>query len=97
MLGWMFIKKIILFIYIFFPFILGIGLFSLGIINLFSSLCLFLGGYILLKNTLDYRVVRKNKKIINENRGVSVIKKDDNLEVKKIRIKKRERIRIRKK
>lgn len=54
-------KFILKYIFIYIPFLLGIGLFSFEIINLFSSLLLFLGGYIALKNTLDYRMVRKNK------------------------------------
>ena len=48
------------FIIIYLPFILGIGMFSFGYINLFSSLLLFLGGYVSIKNTLDYRRLKKN-------------------------------------
>ena len=42
------------------PFVVGIGLFSFGIFNLFSSLLLFAGGYLAIKNTFDYRKVKKN-------------------------------------
>ena len=54
-------KKILLkYIIMYIPFILGIVLFSLDSINLISSLLVFLGGYIAIKNTFDYRIVRKN-------------------------------------
>lgn len=53
-------KLIFKYVLLYVPFILGLGLFSFGILNLFSSLLLFLGGYIAIKNTFDYRKVRKN-------------------------------------
>ena len=59
-------KKIVLkYILMYIPFIVGIMLYSFNIYNLFSSLLLFVGGYIALKNTLDYR--RVNKNIVKEN------------------------------
>lgn len=90
------IKKILLIIYIFVPFILGIILFSFGVINIFSSLCLFLGGYILLKNILDYRMVRKNREFIISNAKSSTLDKGDVIFCKS-KTRKRERIRVRKK
>ena len=51
------------------PFVLGIVLFSFGIYNVFSSLLLFVGGYVAVKNTFDYRKIRKNAenvKIVND-------------------------------
>ena len=58
-------RKNILLKYVFLgiPLVLGILLFSFEIINLFSSLLLFLGGYVFVKNALDYRKVRKNTSI----------------------------------
>lgn len=54
-------KKIVLkYIIIYVPVVVGLFLFSSGVVNLFSSLLLFLGGYVAIKNTLDYRIVRKN-------------------------------------
>lgn len=53
-------KLIFKYVLLYIPFVIGIGLFSFGIFNLFSSLLLFLGGYIAIKNTVDYRKVRKN-------------------------------------
>jgi len=52
--------------------VVGIVLFSSGVVNLFSSLLLFLGGYVAIKNTIDYRLVRKNingVKLKNEEDG----------------------------
>ena len=54
-------KKIVLkYIIIYVPVVVGLFLFSSRVVNLFSSLLLFLGGYVAIKNTLDYRIVRKN-------------------------------------
>ena len=77
------LKKILIkYILFFLPVIFGIILFSNRIVNLFSSLLLFLGGYIAIKNTFDYRKLRKNisnvKKdfvLINKNTD-----KEDNIE-----------------
>ena len=88
-------KKIFRYIIIFIPFLLGIILFLFNIINLFSSLCLFLGGYIFCKNTLDYRVVNKNKKYFNNN--INYKKEDNNIHVSCIKVRNRERVRVRKK
>ena len=90
------IRKLLLIMYICVPFLLGIVLFSFGIVNLFSSLCLFLGGYIFVKNTLDYRVVRKNREFVKRDN----IKKEDKRDVVgavRTKGRKRERIRVRKK
>ena len=74
-------RKNILFKYVFLgiPLVSGILLFSFGIINLFSSLLLFLGGYVFVKNALDYRKVRKNT-------GVNLTKKE--IEPIKVNVKK---------
>lgn len=53
---------IVIFKYV--PFITGIILCSVSIINLFSLLLLFVGGYIAIKNTFDYRKVRKNMNMV---------------------------------
>ena len=59
-------KKIILkYTLIYIPFIVGVGLYSNNIYNLPSSLLFFAGGYIALKNTVDYRRVEKNINKIN--------------------------------
>lgn len=70
-------------IIIYLPFLLGIGMFSFGYINLFSSLLLFLGGYISIKNTVDYRKIKRNinniqKRIEKEPIAVKVKKIDNN-------------------
>ena len=59
----MYKKIIIKYIFMYIPMIVGIILFSNGIINLFSSLLLFVGGYISIKNTFDYRIVRRNTRV----------------------------------
>ena len=59
-------KLIVKYVFLYLPFFVGIFMFSFGIVNIFSSLFLFLGGYIAIKNTFDYRMVRKN--IDNTNR-----------------------------
>ena len=54
-------KNLILkYILISLPFTLGITLYSFGIYNIFSSLLVFLGGYLSIKNTFDYRKLNKN-------------------------------------
>lgn len=53
-------KLLIKYILMYFPAVIGAVLFSNGVVNLFSSLLLFFGGYIAIKNTLDYRLVKKN-------------------------------------
>ena len=70
-------KRLLYFILKFVPFIIGIILFKLGIINLISSLLLFVGGYISIKNIFDYRVLRKNIDSILDNKYV-IEKKEDN-------------------
>ena len=52
----------------FIPFIIGIILYGFGIVNLLSSLLLFVGGYVAVKNTLDYRKVKKNINMIYPDR-----------------------------
>jgi hypothetical protein len=89
------IRKILLVMYMCVPFILGVLLFYSGIVNIFSSLCLFLGGYILLKNTLDYRVVKRNKEFVKRD---NVRKKDYSVETKScVKSRKRDIVRVRKK
>ena len=75
-------QMLIKFIIIYLPFLFGIGMFSLGYINLFSSLLLFLGGYVSIKNTLDYRKLKKNinniQKKIDKKPIVVDVRKVDN-------------------
>ena len=42
------------------PFICGILLYMNGIFNIVSSLLFFIGGYVLIKNLCDYRIIRRN-------------------------------------
>ena len=67
-----FVKYLMMYI----PFVLGGVLFSMGVTNLFSSLLLFVGGYIAIKNTLDYRLVKRN---ISKLKKESVVRLDENL------------------
>lgn len=55
-------KKKLLFKYIclYLPFIVGSVMYSVGNISVFSSLLFFCGGYVAIKNTFDYRRVKKN-------------------------------------
>lgn len=53
-------KVIIKYLMMYIPFIVGAVLIYSGWVNLLSSLLLFGGGYIAIKNTLDYRLLRKN-------------------------------------
>ena len=79
---------------IYFPFFLGIVLNILNIINLFSVLCLFCGGYIAIKNTFDYRTVKKNNNYVNNK---TYYKRNDDVAFRSIKPRKRERVRVRKK
>jgi len=56
----MYLKLFIKYLLMYLPVIFGVILYVSGVVNLFSSLLLFLGGYIAIKNTLDYRLVKKN-------------------------------------
>ena len=87
-------KKIFRYMIIYVPFLLGIILFSFNVVNLFSSFCLCIGGYVAIKNTFDYRLVRKNREYANEKR---YYKNSKEVIVRKIKPRKRERVRIRKK
>ena len=61
------LKLFLRYLILYLPFVLGIICYSYGNINLVSSLLLlFLGGYVSLKNTFDYRMVRRNVKKIND-------------------------------
>lgn len=42
------------------PFICGLFLYGIGSYDIVSSLLFFCGGYLLIKNVFDYRMVRKN-------------------------------------
>ena len=53
-------NKTIKYILLYLPFITGTVLYSFKIYNLFSSLLFFIGGYVILKNTFNYRKI-KNK------------------------------------
>ena len=92
-------KKILLkYIIIYVPFILGIVLFSLNIVNLISSLLLFLGGYIAIKNTLDYRIVKKNinkYKIENNKENKNYLDNREVMDISKVKKRKRN-IKVRK-
>ncbi|MBQ2873413.1 MAG: hypothetical protein IJE89_05390 [Bacilli bacterium] len=68
-------KKYLLIKYIllYLPFVVGVGLYSFGIYNLASSLLLFIGGYISIKNTFDYRKVNKNINSINSNNDIKKV------------------------
>lgn len=58
-------KKILFkYILIFLPFVTGVLLFSFGIVNIFSALLFFVGGYIAMKNSLDYRKIKKNNDVL---------------------------------
>ena len=74
-------KKILLkYILMYIPFVVGIMLYSFNIYNLFSSLLLFLGGYVALKNTLDYRKINKNinsVKEFNDDIGRNIVSDND--------------------
>ena len=71
------LKKIILkYLMMYLPFVLGGVLFSVGSINLFSSLLFFVGGYIAIKNTLDFRLVKRNIDKLKEESSVGL---DENL------------------
>ena len=67
-----FVKYLMMYI----PFVSGGVLFSMGVTKLFSSLLLFVGGYIAIKNTLDYRLVKRN---ISKLKKESVVRLDENL------------------
>ena len=59
-------KLLYRYILIYIPMVVGGVLYCLNSINIVSSLLLFLGGYIAIKNTFDYRMVKKNvKKVSN--------------------------------
>ena len=90
-------KKLLLrYILLYLPFLLGIVMFSFNIVNLFSSLLLFLGGYIAIKNTFDYRMIRKNVKNSKVENNINLEKND--IEVSSPMVKRRrgyERVRKR--
>jgi hypothetical protein len=85
--GKMKLKILLKYILLYIPFILGIVLLSIGGIDFLSFLLLIVGGYIAIKNTFDYRLVRKHiKKIKINNEKINQsneIKNEDN-KVKKI-------------
>ena len=53
-------KRLIKYILLFLPFIIGSVCFGLGIYNLFSSLLFFCGLYIGLKNVFNYRKINND-------------------------------------
>ena len=72
-------KKILLkYLFMYLSFILGLILYSVGVMNIFSTLLVFVGGYISIKNTFDYRLVKRN---INNNDN-SKINIDNNYDLK---------------
>ena len=68
--GVIWLKIIIKYLMMYMAFILGIVLFIVGITNLFSSLLLFVGGYLSLKNTLDYRLIKRNINKLKMDNGI---------------------------
>ena len=71
-------KLVVRYLLLFLPFIIGSICFSLGIYNLFSSILFFVGGYIGLKDVLDYRKINKYKNNISKIEIVDDdIKKED--------------------
>jgi len=55
------------------PFVCGLLLYRFGSYGIVSSLLFFCGGYILIKNIFDYRVVRKNiKKCIDNDKKLEI-------------------------
>jgi len=55
------------------PFICGLLLYRFGSYGIVSSLLFFVGGYMLIKNVFDYRVVRKNvKKCVGNYKKIGV-------------------------
>ena len=82
-------KLIVRYAFLCMPFIIGVFLYSGGIINIFSSVLFFGSGYVAIKNIFDYRKVNKNirkifvkndKKIgdVIENNDMDKIKKNEN-------------------
>lgn len=63
------------------PFILGILLYINKIFNIVSSLLFFVGGYILIKNLCDYRIVKRN--IYNIERKYSNLDNDIDKDITK--------------
>lgn len=68
------IKLLFKYMLMYMPFILGIILLSFGLVNFVSFLLLIVGGYIAIKNTFDYRLVKRhirkiklNNKMVNQN------------------------------
>ena len=55
----------------------GIVMYNLGIVNIFSTMFTFVGGYIAIKNTFDYRKVRRNMKILEGIDNISITKDRD--------------------
>lgn len=54
-------KIIVKYLLLCLPFIIGASLYCFSVFNLFSSLLFFCGGYVVLKNILDYRKINKIK------------------------------------
>ena len=83
-------KKIIIkYILLYLPMISGIVMFSCEIINLFSTLLLFCGGYIAVKNTFDCRVVKRNiNKIYKSSSAVNEVSKSRGVSERKCGLKK---------
>ena len=60
------------------PFICGILLYMNGIFNIVSSFLFFIGGYVLIKNLCDYRIIRRNIYNIEKRYGNLDNNKDNN-------------------
>jgi len=79
--GKMKIKLLFRYILLYMPFIIGILLLSLGVVNFLSFLLLIVGGYIAIKNTFDYRLVKRHiRKIKLDNVNINkdnLVNKDD--------------------
>ena len=73
-------RLLIKYLIMYFPFVLGVVLFCFGTFNLFSSLLFFLGGYIAIKNTFDYRLIKRNKSSCSIKKdGVEIVNKSNNM------------------
>ena len=84
-------KIIIKYLMMYMAFILGIVLFSIGVINLFSSLLLFVGGYESIKNTFDYRIVKRNMNSFENRNDVKLdVSSNINSEVNEDKLNKKE-------
>lgn len=74
-------KLIVRYVFLCMPFIIGIFLYSGGMINIFSSVLFFGGGYVAIKNIFDYRKINKNIRKILVNDDIKIVIDTENNEV----------------